>query len=89
MNPEALIKLAAYWCITVTKQLQCEVWIIIQKEVARIILEKDWNSRLRKRKWISTTDNNHNFRVYPNLILDIKVDVINQIWLADITYIHI
>ena len=51
--------------------------------------EKGWSCRPRKRKWISTTDSNHNFRVYPNLIQDRSVDGINQLWVADITYIHL
>jgi putative transposase len=73
----------------VTKQLQLEGWIINHKKVARIIREKGWSCRPRKRKWICTTDSNHNFRIYPNLIADRSVDGINQLWVADITYIHI
>ena len=73
----------------VTKQLQREGWIINHKKVARIMREKRWSCRPRKRKWISTTDSNHNFRVYPNLIKDRSVDGINQVWVADITYIHL
>jgi transposase InsO family protein len=86
----------------VTKQLQREGRIINHKKVARIMREKGWRCRPRKRKWICTTDSNHNFKVYPNLIKDravdgvypnlIKdraVDGINQLWVADITYIHI
>jgi transposase InsO family protein len=70
----------------VTKQLQREGWIINHKKVARIMREKGWSCRPRKRKWVSTTDSNHNFRVYPNLIKDRTVDGINQVWVADITY---
>ena len=73
----------------VTKQLQREGRIINHKKVARIMREKGWRCRPRKRKWICTTDSNHNFKVYPNLIKDRAVDGINQLWVADITYIHI
>ncbi len=73
----------------VTKQLQREGWIINHKKVARIMREKGWSCRPRKRKWICTTDSNHNFRVYPNLIKGQAADGINQLWVADITYIHI
>ena len=73
----------------VTKQLQREGWIINHKKVARIMREKGWSCRPHKRKWISTTNSNHNFRVYPNLIRDLTVDGINQVWVADITYIHL
>jgi transposase InsO family protein len=73
----------------VTKQLQREGWVINHKKVARIMREKGWSCRPRRRKWICTTDSNHNFRVYPNLIKGRAVGGINQLWVADITYIHI
>jgi transposase InsO family protein len=73
----------------VTKQLQCEGWIINYKKVVRIMSEKGWSCRPRKRKWICTPDSNHKFKVYPNLIQDHTVDSINQVWVAGIAYIHI
>ncbi len=73
----------------VTKQLQLEDWIINHKKVAWNMREKGWSWRLRTRKWICTTDNNRNFRDYPNLIKGQAVDGINQLWVVDITYIHI
>jgi len=73
----------------VTKQLQREGWIINHKKVARIMREKGWSCRPRKRKWICTTDSNHNFRIYPNLTADRSMDGINHLWVANITYIHI
>ena len=73
----------------VTKQLQREGWIINHKKVARIMREKSWSCRPRKRKWICTTDSNHNFRIYPNLIQDLTAHGINQLWVADITSIHL
>ena len=38
---------------------------------------------------IPTTDSNHNHRVYPNLLVEKTVTGINQVWVADITYIRI
>ena len=77
-SAQALIKRMEQMCLDfprygyrrVTKQLQREGWIINHKKVARIMREKGWSCRPRKRKWICTTDSNHNFRVYPNLIQD-------------------
>lgn len=43
--------------------------------------------RRRKRKRISTTDSNHPFRKYPNLVKDLRVLRPNQLWVSDITYI--
>jgi transposase InsO family protein len=36
-----------------------------------------------------TTDSNHNLRTYPNLAKDMKVTDLNQLWVADITYIRL
>jgi transposase InsO family protein len=44
--------------------------------------------RIRRRKTI-TTDSNHYWRRYPNLIKDFVPMAINQLWVSDITYIVI
>ena len=45
--------------------------------------------RLRKRRFVCTTDSRHTYAVYPNLTRDWKPDGINQLWVADITYIRL
>lgn len=42
-----------------------------------------------KKRFVATTDSNHNHEVHPNLIEEMSVDHINQVWTADITYIRI
>ena len=42
-----------------------------------------------KRKFVKTTDSNHNHRVYPNLLEEMAVNNVNQVWASDITYIRI
>lgn len=44
---------------------------------------------LAKSKRIHTTNSNHVYRKYPNLILDITAQYVNHIWVSDITYIWI
>jgi transposase InsO family protein len=73
----------------VTRQLHREGQLVNHKKVFRIMREKSWSCRSRKKKWITTTDSNHGFRVYPSLVKGIKINTINQVWVADITYIHI
>ena len=73
----------------VTKQLQREGWIVNHKKVSRIMREKDWTCRSRKKRWIATTDSIHDFPIYPNLIKKLDISAVNQVWVADITYIHI
>lgn len=42
-----------------------------------------------KKAFVKTTDSNHDFEVYPNLIRGMRVTGSNQVWAADITYIRI
>jgi putative transposase len=44
---------------------------------------------LRRRKFILTTDSKHGLRIYPNLAKDMVLRRINQLWVADITYIRL
>lgn len=43
---------------------------------------------LRRRKHYKTTDSNHHYRKYPNLITDVVPMRPNEIWVADITYVE-
>jgi putative transposase len=45
--------------------------------------------RRRKRKKVNTTDSNHPFRKYPNLIRELQIVGPNQLWVSDITYIRL
>ena len=58
------------------------------KKVLRLMRESDLLCRV-KRKWARTTDSKHGFPRYPNLIKDIIIKCLNQVWLSDITYIRI
>jgi len=42
---------------------------------------------VRKRKFLVTTDSNHGRKVYPNLACRMALTGIDQLWVADITYI--
>ena len=73
----------------VTKQLHREGWIVNHKKVYRIMREKGWTCRPRKKRWVTTTNSNHDCTIYPNLVKDVAIRAINQVWVADITYISI
>lgn len=45
--------------------------------------------RRQKRHFCATTDSNHPFHVYKNLIRGMAVVRVNQLWVSDITYIRI
>ena len=72
----------------VTAQLHREGWSVNHKRVLKIMRENDLLCRMRRRG-IKTTNSNHSHRVFPNLIRDLLITSINQVWVSDITYIRL
>ncbi len=72
----------------VTRQLHRESVPVNHKKVHRIMREKGLLVKKTKR-FVRTTDSNHPYPVYPNLTKDLWVTSLNQVWVADITYIRI
>ena len=50
--------------------------------------EHDLQPRLRRR-YVATTDSNHDQPIFPNLAKDLLPDGPNQLWVSDITYVAI
>ncbi|MCP4049417.1 MAG: transposase family protein, partial [bacterium] len=42
-----------------------------------------------KKKFVCTTNSNHAYKVYPNLIKKLLIQKLNQVWVSDITYIRL
>ena len=59
-----------------------------RKRVQRIMRQKDWLRPVRKRK-VRTTDSQHPYPRYPNLVQDLEIVFPDQVWVADITYIRL
>jgi putative transposase len=72
----------------ITAALRREGWTVNPKRVYRLLREDNLLC-IRKRKFVATTDSNHNRRVYPNLAGQMTLSGINQLWVADITYIRL
>jgi putative transposase len=72
----------------VTYQLRREGYKVNHKRVARMMREQSLGCQI-KRRWVKTTDSDHGYRIYPNLIKELEVKGRNQVWVADITYIRI
>jgi transposase InsO family protein len=62
---------------------------VVGEERVRGILRGDNLLAVRRRKFVVTTDSNHRFRVHPNLAEALEVTGVNQLWVADITYIRL
>jgi transposase InsO family protein len=58
------------------------------KRVLRM-MRRDNLLALRRRRFVVTTDSNHKFEVYLNLARRMKLTGIDQLWVADITYIRL
>lgn len=71
-----------------TAELKRSGEFVNHKRVLRIMREDNLLC-LRKRRFITTTDSDHGLPIYPNLAREILVDGIDQLWVADITYIRL
>jgi putative transposase len=58
-------------------------------KVVRRILQEDNLLAIRRRQFRVTTDSQHTYRVYPNLAAQLELTDINQLWVADLTYLRL
>lgn len=72
----------------VTRALQKQ-GVAIGEGVVRRIMRSDNLLAIRKRKFVATTDAGHGFTVYPNLAQYVQIKALNQLWVADITYLRL
>jgi transposase InsO family protein len=78
----------AYGYRRITSELQQRGFEVNHKRVLRVMREDNLLC-VRRRAFVVTTDSRHNLPVYPNLARAIKPMAINQLWVADITYIRL
>ena len=70
------------------KELEKRGWKMNHKRVKRLMREDNLLC-LRRRKFVLTTDSRHDRPIYPNLAGEMEVNGLNQLWVADITYIRL
>jgi putative transposase len=78
----------AYGYRRVHHELLRRGWVVNHKRVLRL-MRMDNLLCVRRRKFIFTTDSKHGLHIYPNLAKDMALTDINQLWIADITYIRL
>ena len=71
-----------------TALLRREGYLANKKRVLRLMQEDNLLS-LRRAKYVLTTDSQHDLPVYPNLTRRLTLTGLNQLWMADITYIRL
>ena len=72
----------------ITAELRRQGWKVNPKRVGRLMREDNLLC-VRKRKFVVTTDSGHSRKIYPNLAGQMSLSGINQLWVADITYIRL
>jgi putative transposase len=71
-----------------TEMLRREGHLVNHKRVLRLMREDNLLS-LRRMKYVLATDSRHDLPIYPNLARRVVLTKINQLWVADITYIRL
>jgi len=89
---DAIQRIALEWpCYgrpRITAELRRQGWTVNPKRVYRLMREDNLLC-VRKRKFVITTDSNHDRRIYPNLARALVLSGVNQLWIADLTYIRL
>jgi putative transposase len=72
----------------VTRELHNQGWAVNHKRVARLMAEDNLLC-LRRRQFVATTDSSHHLRVWLNLAGRMELTGIDQLWVADITFLRL
>jgi len=78
----------AYGYRRIDAELRHRGLVINSKKVRRLMRDHDLQPK-RRRRFVATTDGDHDAPIFPDLARDRIIDGPNQLWVADITYIAI
>jgi putative transposase len=78
----------SYGSRRIKRELKAHGWEVNRKRVQRLMREDNLLCVV-KRKFVVTTDSAHGRKVYPNLAASLILTGVNQLWVADITYIRL
>lgn len=84
-----ILKFTGYGYRRVTRELKNKGLINNHKRILRIMRENNLLCKVKRKFHPGTTDSNHEFKIYPNLIREFVPTEINQLWVADITYVRL
>jgi len=82
------LRWSAYGYRRVHAELLRQGWQVNHKRVLRL-MRIDNLLCVRRRKFIFTTDSRHGLPIYPNLVEGLVLTSIDQLWVADITYVRL
>ena len=78
----------AYGYRRIGAELRHRGLVINSKKVCRLMRDHDLQPK-RRRRFVATTDSDHDAPIFPDLARDRIIDGPNRLWVADITYIAI
>ena len=85
-------KIAAEWpsygSRRITQEWKARGWDVNRKRVQRMMREDNLLC-VAKRKFVVTTDSAHGLKVYPHRAATLTLTGVDQLWVADITYIRL
>jgi putative transposase len=89
---EEMQKIAVEWpsygSRRMTHELKARGWDVNRKRVQRLMREDNLLC-VAKRKFVVTTDSAHGLQIYPNRAATMVLTDVDQLWVADITYIRL
>jgi len=89
---DAIQRIALEFSCYGSRRIRFELWRrgypVNRKRVQRLMREDNLLC-LRRRRFVVTTDSNHNLPVYSNLAATLVATRVDQLWIADITYIRL
>jgi transposase InsO family protein len=78
----------SYGSRRMARELKARGWEVNRKRVQRLMREDNLLC-VAKRKFVVTTDSAHGLTVYPNQAASMTLTGVDQLWVADITYIRL
>jgi putative transposase len=85
---QVALESTAYGYRRITAELKRRGLEVNHKRVLRLMREDNLLC-LRRKSFVVTTDSRHDLPIYPNFASQIGPNAVNQLWVADITYIRL
>ena len=82
------VEFPGYGYRRITIELNRQGILVNHKKILRLMKEDNLLCVKKKFKPV-TTDSNHGYNVYPNLVKNLNIIQLNQVWASDITYIQL
>jgi transposase InsO family protein len=82
------LEMPTYGYRPMTAELHRRGLLVNRKHVLRLMRQDNLLCR-RKRSFVATTDSAHSLKVFPNLARNLVPTTVDQLWVADITYIRL